>query len=219
MMNKAGEKDIFDLLASLKNAGNQYPPDLMQSRRELFAKQAASAAIAMHAAGIKQELSGASQATAGVTGIGSSVGSLLETILIIALIVEAGIATYIFRDKIADLISSIISPRVEQIATPADDSSLPVGNIPATIDVTSSASPAATLTVTPIPSITLTAGSQINDGNNNGDGGQAVSTPDPNGNNGLHLGQTKQPPNEPQATKEPSDNSTNDSSSGNKKNK
>jgi hypothetical protein len=219
MKNRTSEKEILDLLASLKQTKNQYPPELMKSRREAFARQAASVVTGMHAAGVKPELSGAGQTAAGATGFGTSIGSLLETILIIALVVEAGIATYIFRDKIADLIGSIISPRVEQVVTPVDSSSSPAGNIPTMVNVTSSASPAITLTVTSIPSITLPAGSQINNGNNNGDSSQAVSTPEPNGNNGLHLGQTKQPPDEQKATKELGDNNTNGSSSGNKKNK
>jgi len=222
---KNSERDIFDLLKSLKNVEKQYPPDLMQSRREIFARQAASAAIAIHATGKSPELSGSSQTAASATSFGSSLGTLLEAILIIAIVVEAGIATYIFRDKIADLIGSIISPRVEQVANPTDASPSSPEIAPATkADTTPSASPTDAGTTTPLPSSgTLPA---VQQNNNTGGSSQITSTPDPNGNNGLHLGQTKQPTEAPKSNKEPkyndntdSNTKNNESNPNNKKNK
>lgn len=217
MKNGTQERAIFDLLTSLKNTEDQYPSDLMQSRREMFAKQAASAAIAIHAAGSDN---GQTASASTSTSAGSSVATLVETALVIAIAIEAIVGTYIYREKIADLINSVFPPRVEQVVNPSDDSSSPSENLPVTGGVTPSASPA--ITATPTPASTLSVVPQINnDGNNTEGGNQVSSTPDPNGNNGLHLGQTKQAPDEPKKGDNTNNlnNDKNNSDPPNKKNK
>ncbi len=221
MRSKISDKDVLRLFTSLKSAESTYPQDMIQSRRERFAKQAAAMAALMKAGGNGTGSTGTSQ-TAASAGSGSttaivggmSVGSLLETVLVIAIVAEAGVAAYVYREKIAEFINSTFGPKVEQTANPNNNSSPSlIATDDATPEITESpmATPTAvvTQTVTPLGFIDpLSVDSQ----ENNGDGStQAVaSTPNPSNqnnpdknNNGLHLGQTKQPTKELKPTKEP----------------
>jgi hypothetical protein len=214
MKNKIGDKDVLKLLTSLKNSETQYPKDLVESRRDAFTKQAAAMAVLVKA-GIHGNGTGASQtastttssgATAGIGGV--SMGKLLETLLVIAIVAEAGVATYVYREKIAEFFSSTFGPKVEQVSSPVNNSP----EIAVSEDPTASETPEETVTVTetPLPP-GYTQPAQANDNNNNGSGNtQAESTPDPTDDNGLHLGQTKQP------SKEPKQNESNDSKDNNK---
>jgi len=217
MKNKIGDKDVLQLLTSLKNSETQYPKDLVESRRDAFTKQAAAMAVLVKA-GIHGNGTGASQtastastttssgATAGIGGV--SMGKLLETLLVIAIVAEAGVATYVYREKIAEFFSSTFGPKVEQASNPVNN--LP--DITVSDEPTASETPEETVTVTetPLPP-GYTQPAQANDNNDNGSGNtQAESTPDPTNGNGLHLGQTKQP------SKEPKQNDSNDSKDNNK---
>ena len=120
-------------------------------------------------------------------------GKLLETALVVAIVAEAGVAGYIYRDKIADFINSRLNPKVETVASPISNNSI--------IEEPSTETPegTATETETPVPSFTA-----LPENNNNSNGqtpiqpAGAVSTPAPTDDKpGLHLGQTKQPTSEP----------------------
>ncbi len=204
MKQALNEQEVIRLLTSLKNAENEYPPDLLKSRREMFIQQSALAAASMNTA-LDVNNNGAnaggssSSAPAASSSAPASIGTILQTVLIVAIVVEAGVATYLYRDKIAGFFSSVFSPRVEQIGIPPDQSSSP-DNLPSTAD--------AALTETPVPTMTDPSASTgethsvttpQNGGSNNagtGSGGSnnppAVSTPQPT-KPGLHLGQTPKP--------------------------
>ena len=204
MRKKVSEQDVFDLLKEMKNSESNYPSELIQSRRDVFAKQAAAMAVLVRA-GLHEATKTAGGQTATASGtasaatsasVGASLGTILETVLVAAIVVEAGAAAYIYRDKIADFINSKINPTVEVVASPpgvlSPDS--------LTEDVASSETSIATETVTgtetPVPSVTLPP--VVNDSNNNVTAGapQVISTPEPT-QPGLHLGQTKQPTDAP----------------------
>lgn len=204
MKSKIGEKDVLQLLTSIKNSENYYPNDLIASRRDTFTKQAAAMAVLMkagingaNATGTGQAVSTASTASSGATaGIGGvSMGTLLETLLVVAIVAEAGVATYVYREKIAEFFNSTFGPKVEQVSNPVNNSSDTIANngtaTAETLDGT------VTVTETALPPGFTPPVQADNNNNNSGDAGsaQVTSTPDPG--NGLHLGQTKQPSKEP----------------------
>lgn len=195
MKNKISDQDVLNLLSNLRNAENNYPSDMIKSRRDSYIKQAAVMMALAGVGGNGATQTGTNQAAiSNATGSSLAAGKLIEIALIVALVVEAGVAAYFYRDKIADFFNSTISPKVETVASP------PAGYSPDAVagEEASTETPDVTETVTgtetPVPSATLLPAA----GNNDGNGGQGVqqveSTPDPNENPGLHLGQTKLPP-------------------------
>jgi len=220
MSSKVSDKDVLQLFASLKSAESNYPQGMIESRRNTFAKQAAAMAILAKAGGsggaasttTGQAASTASSSAAGVGG--ASMGTILETALVITIVVEAGVAAYAYRDKIAQFIKSTFDPKVEQIASPPDNSSSDLITIEEEATNTLEETPTGivTETETPVPPEFVAPGSDNNDDNNNSGDVQVASTPAPtDDSNGLHLGQTKQP------TKEPKNNESNDSKDKDKK--
>jgi len=213
MKSKIGDKDVLQLLTSIRNSENNYPQDMIESRRDMFTKQAAAMAVLMKAGinganttGTGQAASTASTTSSGATvGIGGmSMGTLLETLLVIAIVAEAGVATYVYREKIAEFFNSTFGPKVEQVSNPINDSPDTIASNETSTAETSTGT--VTVTETPLhPGYTPPA--QANDNNGSGDAGNAqiTSTPDANNGNGLHLGQTQQPSKEPK--KNDSDNS------------
>ena len=209
MKNRISEKDVLQLLTSLKNSDNSYPKDMIESRRSNFAKQAAAMAVLMEAgvSGANSTSAGQSASTASTASSGSSaagiggasMGKILETALVIAIIAEAGVAAYIYREKIAEFFNSIFNPQAEQVANPPNNSpDLNSNSQPGT--EFSTETPVVTVSETPIPP-GYTPAVQADD-SDNGDS-QVSSTPAPtNDDNGLHLGQTKQPTKQPNKNKD-----------------
>jgi hypothetical protein len=197
---KFSEKDVMVLLSGLKGTEGSYPSEMIKSRREMFMNQAAAMAVLAGNGSNGSTASGSGQASSSGTTLGGmTMTRLLETALVVVLVVEAGIATYIYRDRIADFINSTLFPRVEQTANPPDS---PVFDSLSGENSTT-ATPAGTVTIAvtetqaPLGPLSPASGNSDNGGNgdNGGDGGdvQITSTPNPDGNPGLHLGQTKQP--------------------------
>jgi len=206
MSSKINDKDVLQLLANLKNTQSAYPEDMIKSRRDDFTKQAAALAVLMKAGGSTATATGSGQAvsttaatsSSAASGIGgASLGTILETALVVAIVAEAGIATYVYREKIAEFINSTFGPKVEQVANPPDNSPEAIPSIESVTGIPTE-SPTATVTESPLPP-SFTPSVKAENSNNNGGGGdiQVTSTPDPNQDNGLHLGQTKQPTKQP----------------------
>jgi hypothetical protein len=196
MKDITSDQDILDLLSSLKNSENEYPANMIRSRREMFVKQAAAMVVLPKAGATgtsSETMAGSSHVvTSGSAGAGS-VGTLLQTLLIIAIVVEAGITAYFFRDEITEFIHSNISPKVEVVVTPPEGTS---PEIPARTEIpfdTLTVTETDTPTPTPQPSPAINSNNALI-GTSNVDGNeQGNSTPTPNDHPGLHLGQTKQP--------------------------
>lgn len=216
MKNKISDQDVLNLLSNLRNAENNYPSDMIKSRRDSYIKQAAAMMALVGAGGNGDTKAGTNQATiSNVTGTSLATGKLIEVALIIALVVEAVVAAYFYRDKIADFINSTLSPKVEIVASPPAGSSLDILTSEAASTQTPDGTATYPVTETPAPSVTLLPAAGNNDsrnvdtGNNDSEDVQVQSTPDPNDNPGLHLGQTKQP----------TDDSNNDKKDNNSQNK
>lgn len=219
MKDKLSDQDVLNLLTSLKKSESNYPPDMIQSRRDMFLKRAATMAVLAVDGGSSAIRTKNGQTTSSsAAGGGFSVGTLLETALVVALVIEAGVVAYVYREKIADFVNSTLSPNVEIVASPPGSSS---SEIPA-IEETSTENPVGTATVTvivtetPAPAGTVLPAADNNfvdnnnDNSNNGGNAQITSTPNPNDNPGLHLGQTKQPTNDPNTDKKNDNNDPKD---------
>ena len=222
----AKDTDVFQLLKQLKESEGPYPKELLVNRRQHYLKQVAEISAA---AGVAATLKHTAQGAQGTgTGLSSSVSTLIETLLVIAIFAEAGAVTYFYRDKLAALYNNLTkSPKVEQVSNPPVISS-PVADVAPTI------TPAFTLTVTETAVITPSQLAELptaqesiqsaistdtkttqntsqstsstdtsNTQEANQSGNPAISTPAPNGNNGNHYGQTPLPA----RTKEPGNNS------------
>jgi hypothetical protein len=206
MENDSGDQKVIDLLSKLKNDQNAYPSDLLELRRQKYLQKAVQVGLAIGAGeGLKNTLKG------GGARVTPTAGTWLEAALVIAIVLEVSTAAYFYRHKLADLLGTVLpTPGVQEVTPPpVVRSLLPVTEISVVPTVTGTETPTATPTLSDI--IDNNSSSNINGNNessNNSSGGnnQAASTPAPNGNNGNHFGQTKQPPKpteEPKNTKVP----------------
>lgn len=203
------EQEILELLDHLKSEGNEYPSDMIRSRREVFIKQV-SAMAALTGAGGGNGGGSAGSISSGLESF--TLSRFFEFALVLALAAGAGITAYIYRDAIADFVNSTLLPKTELTTIPPQDSSSEPALIPVTGEEDASDSPEAdptltsspdavvTVTSTPLPSLAPDAGqdadssedSNVEDINTEGIVG-AQSTPAPNDGSGLHLGQTPKP--------------------------
>lgn len=197
------EKDeVIQILTKMKNANGAYPPDMLAARRQDYLKQMAELGIGVGAGtALKQALQNGSGASAPAAG---PLSTLLETVLVIAIVAEAGAVAYINRSKLINLFqSNTKNPTAVEVTTaPALISPL--------IEISFTSTPILTETVTPIgtPSPSLLANPLQPTDNSSAAGSQANATPDPTGNNGNQYGLTPKP----ERTKKPgnSQNSPND---------
>jgi hypothetical protein len=236
------DNEVIHLLKKLKDSNGAYPPEMLAMRRQGYIKQVAEVSAGI---GLAVALRNIARGGKGATGASSTAGTVVEALLVFALIAEAGAVTYFYRDKVAEYIQSITrSPKVEVVANPPVLSS-PIADMQITpspvITITNTGT--GTLTLTPgtpsvTPSAVLAAGTAVpNDGtgvdvssaSTAGSGGSNTGQPpastsdpsgptdpnDPNGNNGNHYGQTPIP----ERTKDPGNNSssTQESSTNNNK--
>lgn len=202
MENNPGDQKVIDLLSKLKNDQSAYPSELLELRRQKYLHQAVQASLATGAgAGLKNTLKG------GGARVTPTAGTWLEAALVIAIVLEVSTAAYVYRHKLADLLGTVLpTPGIQEVTPPPVVTSLlPATEISVVPTVTGTETPTATPTLSDIIDNNSNSNSNgNNESSNNSSGGnnQAASTPAPNGNNGNHFGQTKQPP---ESTKEPKD--------------
>src|SRR5512133_3267717 len=108
--------DVFQLLKKLKAANGAYPQELLASRRQMYLRQVAEVGGGIGlAAALKNTVKNGGKAV----GLPPLAGTLLESLLVVAIVAEAGTVTYLYRDKIKEVFQSITnSPNVEQISSP-----------------------------------------------------------------------------------------------------
>ena len=203
------DQEVIRQLRKLKQAEKQYPPELLTARRQRFLQQMSQISLGMGAgASIRQAVKSAkAPLTTPVTS------KLLETVLVVAIIAEAGAVTYFYRDKVAELLknfvasgevqeiispSSVNTPLITTIDTlPSEDTLTPVVVDTATpqLSIVSEVPTEVAVTSTQTPGLSaLDATQPVNTA-----AAQVDSTPDlsgindNNGNNGNHYGQTPKP--------------------------
>lgn len=182
------DQDIINLLTRLKDTDAKYPEPMLVARRRSFLKQMTEVGLGIGtAAGIKSGLKKAK-----IPRISPFTGTVLETVLITAIVIETSAMAYFYREKLADFFQTIAATsKVEEVTPlPVMPTALEVQDVSPSLAVVSpiaSATPITgpvvvmvTPTGTPVPGNTL----EVN---------QSNSTPDPKGNNGNHYGQTPKP--------------------------
>jgi len=188
------DQKVVELLTKLKGANEGYPSEMLAARRQAFLNNMAGAGLGV---GTGTARSGSGSGAAPITA-----GKLLEFALVVAIVAEASALAYFYRDTVADVFRSIsATSKVQEIVSPPVITSpfpeLEISKIPTSATPTGTASEIATNTqipgVTDDPTITS---------NNNDPATLTDSTPNPNGNNGNHYGQTPKP----ERTKDNNDN-------------
>jgi hypothetical protein len=191
------DQKVVDLLAKLKNANGGYPQEMLASRRQTYLNQIAGMGLG---AGIGTVLKNVSKNGGGAGFTPPSAGALLEVVLVVAIVAEAGVLTYFNRDKVADFFQSFStdSNGQEVVSPPVIPSQFPELEISGTpLSVYSTGTASEVPTGTPVPGITGDLTVTNNEGAN-----LASATPNPsvnnenngnNGNNGHHYGQTPKP--------------------------
>jgi len=208
------DRKIVELLTKVKTVNGGYPPEMFESRRQSYLKSIAGIGLGVGIGiGPKDAINNGN----GAGGFHVTASKLLEAVLVVAIIAEAGALAYFYRDKLADIFQtfSTTSSIQEVTSPPVIMSPLPELQISET---SASAVPTGTITLlpsgTPIPG--LSGDPNINNnGNNAGGVTPADSTPAPNGNNGNHYGQTPKP----ERTKENNNDNNNNNNEPPKGNK
>jgi hypothetical protein len=200
MENMYENQKVVDLLSKIKNLDGSYPSDMLAVRRQTYLKQMANVGMGIGiGAGLNETLKG--RGNGATTTVASEV---LEIALITAIVLEAGTAAYLYRDKLANAVRSYFSaPTVQEVSASAgDDSSisLEISEVVGTPSVTASQTPSGTPSAP--PSTAVSGGNNQNTTTQNNNGSSEIysdtsvnanATPNPNGNSGNHYGQTPIP--------------------------
>lgn len=215
------DNEVLQLLKKIKDANGTYPQELLAARRQGYLKQVAQIS---GGAGLAVALKETVKHPKGTPTppIPPVAGTLLEGLLVVAIVVEASAVAYFYRGKLTELFNSITgSPKVEEVSSPPALSS-PIPGLELTPSPVVTLIGTETETATPVETPSLMAGqptSQTGAGSS-GSVTQAVSTANPSngstGNNGNQYGLTPKP----ERTKDPggntnSDGTTNDNNGGN----
>ncbi|RPI94992.1 MAG: hypothetical protein EHM40_04710 [Chloroflexi bacterium] len=188
------DQAIARLLTALKQGDDEYPENMLVTQRRSYLKR-----MTEIQSGIRAEKGARNTVDNTNSPHGSPVGStLLEAALIVAIVAEASVMAYFYRDRLTDFFETLTEGSRVQEVTPS-----PV--LPASPELqgvspslaTTSTSPITTMagsftailitsTGTPVPGIPV-------DITGTADVSQLDSTPVPDGNNGNHYGQTPKP--------------------------
>jgi hypothetical protein len=190
------DQDVVSLLTTLKKADGAYPPELLSLQRERFLSRMASIAPGPgYDAGIQNNIS--------ITRIMNSLAvSWVEAVLAAAILIEAGVAFYLYRKEVREAVQPDPPPPAAVISA-SETGTLLSPILPEAVTATpahstATALPTASPSAAPAPS--SAADNQQNDPDPpSGPGSQSNATPAPNDNNGNHYGQTPRP----ERTKDP----------------
>ncbi|NWG06542.1 MAG: hypothetical protein HXY35_07640 [Chloroflexi bacterium] len=182
------EQIIIDLLAKLKNAEGGYPKKLLASRRQIYLKQIANMSLGMGAGtGLKNLAEGPKGGLTGLHLPAIPTSTFLEAVLVVAIVIEAGIVAYRYRDKIVEILTSAPTARAEEVVPiPITGSSQPEA---ATPSLTPTATPTPSPANTPTFTVTATDAQLLIQSTD----ASATATPIPQNDNGNHYGQTPKP--------------------------
>jgi hypothetical protein len=179
------DQDIINLLTKLKDTAGEYPEQMLEARRQSFLQQMTAVGLGMGTA------AGMGNALEKSPGTHPFTSTLLEVVLIAAILIEIGAMAYIYRAELTDFFQTITaSPKIEEVTPPPVLPTSPVVPVTVSPAVTSTVASAAPITEPAIVAVTPTGtavpGAVL-------ETNQISSTPDPKGNNGNHYGQTPKP--------------------------
>jgi hypothetical protein len=184
------DNEIVNLLKKLREANGAYPQEMMAMRRQGYLRQVAEIS---GAAGLAMALKNTVKSGGG-TGSPPAAGMLIETLLVVAIVAEAGAVAYFYRGKLAEFFQSFSNePRVEEVSKP------PVMPSPFP-EIEFTPSPVATGTETALSTPTLEF--VLEPTQQGEESSQSVSTPGPSGSDGNPPGLTPQP----ERTEDPDNN-------------
>lgn len=200
----SSDKQVIDLLSKLKNTGGTYPAAIMASRREAYMKQIANIGLGI---GMGTRIKNTAKSGTGAGTVATVTSKILETALITAIVLEAGAAAYLYRDKIASLVraSNTGSSSVQEVSTPSEDTAFPsdvsvkstetLSGMVTVPPSTVTSAPSSTVTTPPntVTTILATPSPETAKNHNSGANINSGVTPNPSGNNGNHYGQTPKP--------------------------
>jgi hypothetical protein len=183
----AKDNEIIQLLTSLKDVNGEYPPEMLASRRQGYLKQVAeiSAGVGL-ALALKNTVK-----TANGAGGAPLASTLLEALLVVAIVAEASTVAYFYRDTVADFFRSFSNtPRVEEVSGPLlIETPFPTFEL----TVTPTGTEMATQTATPIATSSFEVAAEATQKGDNRETGQSLSTPASTDNNGNQFGLTPKP--------------------------
>src|SRR5687768_9779788 len=110
------DRKVVELLTKLKGANEDYPSDMLAARRQAFLNNMAGAGLGVGTGtALKQTLkNGGGSGAAPIT-----LGKILEAALLVAIVAEASVLAYFYRDKVVDVFRSITAPsQVQEIVSP-----------------------------------------------------------------------------------------------------
>jgi hypothetical protein len=176
------DNEVIHLLKKLKDSNGAYPPEMLALRRQGYLRQVAEVSTG---AGLAASLKNVTKGGKGAAGLSSATGTVVEALLVVAIVAEAGAVTYFYRDKVAAYVRSItLAPRVEEVASPPVlPSPFSEMQITPSPSVTSTVTVTETLTLTPAtpsstPSIIPVTGNTVPSAKN-GAGVQSAATSGP----------------------------------------
>jgi hypothetical protein len=206
--------EVISLLKKLKDSNGAYPSEMLALRRQGYIRQVAEISVGVGPAFRLRNIARGGQ---GAAGLSSTAGTLVEALLVVALVAEAGAVTFFYRSKLAEFFRSVTnSPNVQEVSSPPVLIS-PIPKMALTPSPALTLTGTGTLTLTPgsTPSLELASETARPDGGSSisgqpastnapkgNPGSLSVSTKAPKGNNGNHYGQTPKP----ERTKEPGKN-------------
>ena len=109
------DQEVIRELRKLKQTDKEYPPQLLAARRQRFVRRMGEISLGVgNGASLQHSIKGAKYLPT------SPIASrLLETVLVVAIIAEAGAVTYFYRDRLADLLQTFVaSGEVQEIISP-----------------------------------------------------------------------------------------------------
>jgi hypothetical protein len=183
------DDEVINLLTHLKSAESAYPADMMALRRQAYQSQIAALGIGMGAAGaLGQTLKSGGR---GFT-LPPIAGTIIESILIVAIVAESAAAAYVNRDKIIDLFRTISQQSTgEEIEEVGD---LSVESVVPTVELVLTSTAQLTETATPVgtPSPELLLAPDVT-ADSGGNSEQIIATLRVTDNNGNQYGLTPKP--------------------------
>lgn len=196
------DRKVVELLTKLKGANEAYPSEMLAARRQAFLNNMVGIGLGTGTV-LRTVLKHTLKNGNGGGAAPISASTLLEAALVVAMVAEASVLAYFYRDKIADVFWSIAAPSTVQgiVSPPVITSPFPeleISEIPSSATQTGTAPEM--VTSTQVPGV-MDVENDLTSNNNVG-ATLTDSTPNPsvnnesnegNGNNGNHYGQTPKP--------------------------
>lgn len=184
------DQQVIELLSKIRNKGGTYPRKLLANRRQVFLQQMVNVGMGLGVGEGIKTIAKAPKSSGFIHLPALSMSSFMEIILMFAILTQATIIAYSYRNRIADIFHLGSPPiALTNVLIPVTGSST---STPVVVSDTPTLQ--ATDTLTPSPTITATIEPSIPGINSSSDANPSVTqAPPTQDNNGNHFGQTPKP--------------------------